>query len=292
MILVTGATGSFGSAAIKHLINKGVATESIGGLVRNEENATLLKEQGVNIQVGDYADTDSMVKAFKGVDQLLLISSNDRGAIENRTLHHTNAIKAATEAGVKHVVYTSFVRTTGHENSAIAGFQNSHLESERFLVESGLNYTILRNGIYQEMVPAFIGQNVFETGTILFPAKDGKASWVLRDELAEVASNVLITKGHDQKTYHLTHTESVGFEQIAKILSTIGGKEVQYNSPILEEFKAILESSGVPGVFIGMLTMWGTGVAEGMMDLKDDTLESLLGRKPTTVRQFLERIYG
>ncbi|QNF34488.1 SDR family oxidoreductase [Adhaeribacter swui] len=292
MILVTGATGNYGSKAIAHLLKKGVAATNIAALVRNEENYQVLAEQGVIIRIGDYADVDSMVKAFAGVDKLLLVSSNDRGAIENRTKHHINAITAAKQANVKHIIYTSFVRKNGHETSAIAGFQNSHVESEKFLKKSGINYTILQNGIYQEMILAFIGDKVTETSTILFPAQAGKASWVLREELAEAAVAILTTQGHVNKTYALTNNTSVSFEQIATFISEALGKEVKYLSPDVEAFKAILEKAGVPEMYIGMFIMWGTAVAEGMMDLEDNTLESLLGRKPTSVKQFIEKIYS
>jgi len=291
MILVTGATGNFGSQAIAHLINKGVPAKDIAALVRSEANDKGLAKQGVDVRIGDYSDVNSMVKAFEGVDQLLLISSSDRGAIENRTKHHINAITAAKEAKVKHITYTSFVRKNGHENSAIAGFQNSHLESEKFLKESGITYTILQNGIYQEMILAFAGEKVAETGTILFPAQEGKAGWVLREELAEAAINVLTGKGHENKTYSLTNNTSVGFEQIATYISESLSKKVRYISPDVEDFKSILAKAGVPEIYIGMFVMWATGIAEGMMDLEDNSLETLLGRKPTSVHQFIAKIY-
>ena len=291
MILVTGATGNFGSKAIAHLLNKGVAANDIAALVRSGENYNSLAEQGVHIRIGDYADVDSMVNAFEEVDQLLLVSSSDRGAIENRTKHHINAITAAKEANVKHIAYTSFVRKPGFESSAIADFEHSHLASESFLKESGITYTILQNGIYQEMILAFIGDKVAETGAILFPAAEGKASWVLREELAEAAVNVLTTEGHENKTYNLTHNTSVGFEEIAKYLSEALHKDIRYNSPDSEEFNTILEKAGVPAMYIEMFVMWGTAISEGMMDLEDTTLELLLGRKPVTVKQFIHRIY-
>ncbi len=126
----------------------------------------------------------------------------------------------------------------------------------------------------------------------MFPAQDGKASWVLREELAETAVNVLTSTGHENKTYRLTHNASVGFEQIAAYISEALDKKVSYNSAGVETFKAILQKSGVPEMYVGMFVMWGTAVAEGMMDLEDMTLESLLGRKPSTVKQFIDRIYG
>ncbi len=291
MILITGATGNFGSKAIQHLLNKGIAAKGIAALVRNREDTQPLSDQGIHVRMGDYADVDSMIKAFEGVEKMLLISSSDRGPVENRTKHHINAITAAKEANVKHIVYTSFVRKPDHEDSAIADFENSHVESEKFLKEIGIDYTILQNGIYQEMILAFVGEKVAETGTILFPAAEGKASWVLREELAEAAINVLTTEGHENKTYNLTNNASVDFEKIARYISEALGREVGYNSPDVEKFKATLEKAGVPDMYIGMFVMWGTAVAEGMMDAEDTTLESLLGRKPTTVKQFIDQIY-
>ena len=95
MILVTGATGNYGSKAIEHLLKKGVAVKDIAALVRSEEKTQSLDEKGITTKIGDYADIDSMIRAFEGVDQLLLVSSSDRGAVENRTKHHINAFKAA-----------------------------------------------------------------------------------------------------------------------------------------------------------------------------------------------------
>ena len=201
MILVTGATGQFGGKAIDHLLKIGIEPSQISALVRDAAKSKGLQEKGIEIRTGDYANYGSLVGAFEGIDKLLLVSSNDRQAVENRTAHHLNVIKAAKEAGVKHIVYTSFVRKPGFENSAIAAFQNSHVESEAYLMNSGMDYTILQNGIYLEMIPIFAGEKVAEKGTIVFPAQTGRASYVLREELAEAAAHILATDGHQNKLY-------------------------------------------------------------------------------------------
>lgn len=291
MILVTGATGQFGSKAVDHLLKKGINPKDISVLVRDTAKAIHLTEQGVQIKEGDYSDPISMVKAFEGIDKLLLVSSNDRAAIENRTQHHKNTIKAAKEANVKHIVYTSFVRKPGFEDSAIAHFQNSHLESEQYLKESGIDYTILQNGIYAEMILAFAGNNIAETGAILFPAGEGKASWTLREELAEAAAHVLITEGHKNKTYTLTNTNSVGFDAIARDISDVLRKKIKY-MPEINEFKTILSNAGAPEMYIGMLVMWGTALAQHTMDKEDDTLSIFLGREPTSVSHFLRNKFN
>ena len=291
MILVTGATGQYGAKVLEHLVKKGVEAQHITALVRDAAKGQRLQDQGIELRIGDYTDVDSLARAFQGVDQLLLVSSNDRGAVENRTAQHVNVIKAAKEAQVKHLIYTSFVRKPAFKDSAIADFLDSHAQTEQALKDSGLPYTILQNGIYLEMIPVFAGEKVAETGRIMFPAQAGKASWVLREELAEAAAHVLTTEGHENKTYVLANTEATSFQDIARDLSGTLGKEVDYQSPPVAAFQAILKQVGVPDLYIGMFTTWASAVAEGILDVQDATLASFLGRKPTTTAQFLTQVY-
>jgi NAD(P)H dehydrogenase (quinone) len=292
MILVTGATGQFGYKAIDHLLKKGSHSSEISALVRDVEKAKSLAEKGLELRVGDYNDHGSLVNAFHGIDKLLLVSSNDRQGFENRARQHINVINAAKEAQVNHIVYTSFVRKPQFEDSAIAAFQDSHVQTEDALKESGINYTILQNGIYLEMIPVFAGDKVAETGTILFPAEAGKASFVLREDLAEAAAHVLSTEAHENKTYQLTNSQSITFYEIADALSIPLAKEVKYNSPSVDEFEMLLRKAGVPDLYIGMFTMWGSALAQGTMDVEDDTLCAFLGRKPTSMAQFMNQKYG
>ena len=292
MILVTGATGQYGSKTIDHLIKKGANPSGISALVREVEKAKSLADKGIELRVGDYNNFNSLTNAFSGIDKLLLVSSNDKQAIENRTTQHINVINAAKEAQVKHIIYTSFVRKPHFEDSAIAKFQNSHVQTEEALKESGMNYTILQNGIYLEMIPVFTGDKVAETGSIFFPAQAGKASFVLREELAEAAAHVLLTESHENKVYQLTNTESVTFEEIADAISISLAKKVNYSSPSVDQFETRLRKFGVPDLYIGMFTMWAMAQAQGTMDVEANTLQVFLGKKPTSMRQFINRIYG
>jgi NAD(P)H dehydrogenase (quinone) len=292
MILVTGATGQYGTKVLEHLLQKGIKAPHLAALVRDAAKGQALQDQGIELRVGDYADVASLVSAFQGVDTLLLVSSNDRGAVENRTAHHLNVIHAAKVARVKYLVYTSFVTKPGFQDSAIAGFLTSHAQTEQALKDSGLTYTILQNGIYLEMIPLFAGAQVAETGVILFPAQAGKANWVLRAELAEAAAHVLTTEGHENKTYVLANPEATSFQDIAQNLSDRLGKNIRYQSPPVEEFQAILQQAGVPQVYLGLFTMWARAVAQGMLEVEHTTLATFLGRQPTTMAQFITQVYS
>ena len=79
----------------------------------------------------------------------------------------------------------------------------SHLKTEEALKASGMDYTILKNTLYMDLVPAFLGENVIESGLIYLPAGNGRVAAVLRSEMAEAAANVLTSGNHAMKTYHL-----------------------------------------------------------------------------------------
>lgn len=286
-ILITGANGNYGKSTLDFLLKKGLNPDQLVGLVRNAENGAELKKLGIEVRIGDYSNYDSLVEAFQGIEKVLLISGTD---VENRSKQHGNVIKAAKEAGVKHIAYTSVERKNESETSPLAFVAKSHLETEKLLKESGLNYTILRNTLYLDFLPMFLGEKVLETG-IYLPAAEGKAGLALRSEMAEATANILASEGHESKEYHFSNSENVSFGEIAGILKEITGKEVAYFSPDSETFSQTLLAAGVPGEFVGILAGFAKGIAEGELETATTDLEDLLGRKPTSVRDFLRSVY-
>lgn len=289
MILVTGATGQLGSLVIYSLLEKGIKANEISALVRNMEKAGDLKKKGVNLKFGNYDDYTSLVHAFKGTDKLLFVSGND---LATRLTQHENIVKAAKEAGVKHIIYTSFERRNESENSPLGMLAQSHLETERWLKESGLTFTILKNNVYMDSIPFFLGDKVLETSTIYFPAGNGKVSAVLRSEYAEATANILTSSGHENKTYDFTNVEAQSYDEIAKYISEITGKTIQYISPSVNEYKQTLINAGVPADFIGILASFALAQEQGDLNIVSNDLKNLLGRKPTSLKEFLKTTYS
>lgn len=288
MILVTGATGEFGKHAVQQLMKKGVNTADISVLSRSMEKANNYKEDGITVKIGDYTNYDSLVKAFEGVDKLLFVSSSE---IENRAEQHQNVVRAAKATGVKNIVYTSFMRNQETDNSAIAFLMDSHLKTEKWIKDSGIAYTFLQNATYLDMLPMFIGEQVLETGVIMQPAENGKSSSVLRQELAEAAAAVLTSEGHENKAYPLVNNQAISYNEVAELIAEISGKNITYKSPSPEEYQATLKTYGVPDEYIGLFTSFSVAQANGELEMSDNSLEKLLGRKPTTAKEFLTKIY-
>ena len=289
MILVTGATGQFGKSAIDSLLKNGISSNHIVALVRDEEKVDDLKARGVVVRAGDYDQYASLVNAFQGVEKLLFVSSSD---VVNRSAQHENVVEAAKEAGVKHIVYTSFLGKDETESSPLWIVVESHLKTEAWLKESGLHYTILKNTLYMDLVPAFLGENVLESGVIYLPAGDGKVGAVLRSEMAEAAANVLSSDQHAGKTYEFTSHEAFSYEEVAHQLAEITGKTINYISPTADQYMQTLTEHGVPADYIGLFTGFAVAQAKGELETVGSDLEHLLGRKPTDIQTFLSQVYA
>jgi NAD(P)H dehydrogenase (quinone) len=289
-IMVTGATGPLGSAVIESLLEK-TSSANIAALVRDPAKAANLAARGVELRTGDYNDYASLVAAFKDIDSLYFVSGND---IAGRIPQHENIIRAAVEAGIRRVLYTSFQRKDETETSPIAFVAKSHLHTEQLLKTSGLTYVFLQHGIYTDMIPVFAGPQLLETKTLYQPAGDGKTAFAVRTDLAEAGANVLLdtTGRYDNKIFELSGSEAVSYQEVAASISQITGLPITYYSPSLEEFKNTMTGAGLPEEIITIVSGFATAIKTGEFDRTTGQLEQLLGRKPQTPAQFLAKVYG
>ena len=267
---VTGATGQLGRMVIEKLIEK-VSSEIIVALVRSPQKALDL---GVEAREFDYNKTENLVNALKGIDNLLLISANEIG---KRATQHKNVIEAAKKAGVKWIVYTSILRA----DTSTLSLAGEHLATEAALKESGIQYTLLRNGWYTENYTGSV-KGAVAGGAFLGSAGYGKISSAVRSDFAEAAALVL-TGGHNHKgnIYELAGDEAYTLADLAAEISRQTGKDIPYKNLPENEYAAILKSFGLPDGYANAIAGWDISASKG--DLFDNThqLSKLIG-KPTT----------
>lgn len=287
MILVTGANGHLGRAIIDSLIKKGVSANNIIGLVREEAKAVDLIAKGIELRVGDYDWYTTLVKAFAGVEKLILVSGRD---LTNRIEQHDNVITAAKEAGVNRLLYTSFFDGNEVKDSPFDFVSSSVKATDATIKGSGIAYTLFKDNLYSELLPAMFGQNVLKNG-IYLPAGEGKAAYVTRPDIAEAIANVAIQDGHLNREYNISNTENVSLAEVASILSEIAGTEIKYVSPSQADFIATMEKNGLPLQAIKIFAGISEAIKSGEFQSATTDLEMLLGKKPTTMKQFLKQTY-
>lgn len=283
-ILVTGATGHLGSTVITTLL-KGLSHNQIVIITRKEEKRVEFEKKGFNAYLGDYDDKGSLERAMRNVDTVLLVSAGDQG---DRMHEHRNVIDAAVKTQVKNISYTS--RSLKDRASLANKLMNDHFDTEDYIKESGLKYTIFRNVLYMDTIPLFVGEQVFETG-IFQPAGDGRVAFALRREMGEAMANVLLNEACENKTYQFTGSKTYSFYDVAAALSELSGKDVKYNPVEAAEFRRLMTERGLPQAAVKKIIDFNTDIRNGQESEITNDLETKLGRKPASLREGLKELF-
>jgi NAD(P)H dehydrogenase (quinone) len=266
---VTGATGQLGTLVIKEL-KKRIPNDEIVALVRSPEKASNL---GVETRKFDYSNRDGLTESLKGIDRLLLISSNEIG---QRAKQHLNVIEAAWKNGVKWIVYTSLLRA---DNSSLS-LAAEHHTTEQAIIDSGIDYTILRNGWYTENYANTI-KGAVDGGAYIGSASNGRISSASRADYAEAAAVVITNESHKGKIYELAGDDSYTLHDLAAEVSKQSGKKIPYKNLTEGEYIEALKSFNVPGPLAEAIAGWDVSASND--DLYDDSHQlSLIIGRPTT----------
>lgn len=276
---VTGATGQFGGLVVDGLIARGVAASDIVAIVRDEVKAKSLSDSGVQVRVADYGDADALRSALAGVDKLLLVSGSEVG---QRVAQHTNVIDAAEAAGVSLIAYTSLLKA---DTSGVS-LAVEHVATEQRLAASSIPSVLLRNGWYWENYQASLQQTV-DSGVLLGAAADGKLAAASRADFAAAAVQVLVSEGHEGKTYELGGDERLTYTELAAVIAQVSGKPVVSKDVSEAEYCSILEGAGLPDFVAEMLASADAGIARGDLDTDSGDLQKLIGRASTPVAEIL-----
>jgi NAD(P)H dehydrogenase (quinone) len=285
MILVTGATGHLGSAAVSHLL-KNTAVDNIVAFARDENKAGHLKGKGIEVRLGTYDDISSLDLAMQGIEKLLLISGNG----PNRLQQHKNVVAAAKKAGIKHIIFTS-IALKDMKTSAIRSLMEDLYQAEDYIKESGLTYTVLRNTLYTGATPLFAGEKVIKTG-INLPTGNGKVPFALRREMGEAAANTLLQNGHENQTYEITGSNLYSYGDVANALSALSGKTVNYADADPVKFPIQLKEFGLPDIVVLLVTGFSADVKNHQFEIVTKDLEKLLGRKPAAIKEGLKEVFN
>lgn len=293
-IIITGASGQFGRATVQGLLTRVPASDLIL-VTRDPRKLADFAALGAVVRRGDYDEPDSLATAFAGGERMLLMSAVKVGS---RLPQHHNAIEAAIAAGVRHIVYTSYVGKDG-ENPSLA--VSDHRGTEQMLRGCGTDWTILRNSQYIDAVIEAQAPHALRNRRWLASAGDGRIAPVAREDCVRCAVAVLAEAGHRDVTYDITGPELLSYRDIAVLISEVADAPVDYVVTDDEGMYAFFDGLGIPRVAVADQVVdaipWSSddmvsverSIREGFMAVLTDHVERLTGRTPISIREFAIR---
>lgn len=270
---ITGSTGALGRLVARALSEQGIEQRL---LVRDPARAPELA--GASVARTSYADPGLARASLEGVTTLFMVSGAEA---EDRLQQHRTFLDAAAEAGVEHVVYTSFL---GAAEDCTFTLGRDHWATEQHVRARGLGHTFLRDSFYLDFLPDLVG----EDGVIRGPAGDGRVAAVTRADIARSAVAVLIDPtAHQDRTYDLTGPEALSFDEVAALLTAHTGRTVTYHDESVEEAYASRLRWPAPQWQYDAWVSTYTAIAAGELATVTDHVERLTGRAPTGLASYL-----
>lgn len=278
MFLITGANGAlFGRPVLDRLRQLAPDTDIVAG-TRDPDSAPDLAQTGVAVRRVDFDDSASLKSAFAGVKAALINGTNYGTPADRRGGQHAAAIRAATEAGVERIVYTSWPDPDRYPLPLMADFANS----EALLRKLSPGATILRTTYGLAQAVARDVTTAVASGTLSVPAAQARTAPAHIDDLAEATARVLAlaTDEHRGKLYTLTAADSIDWADLARLASTIGGIPVEYQSISDDQFTSTATTQGVPADLAEMLLGVYRAFRAGWTGTPTGDLATILRRTP------------
>jgi uncharacterized protein YbjT (DUF2867 family) len=270
MILVTGATGNVGSAAVRLLAAR---HHPVRALVRDPSRAP---HRNVEIVIGDFGRPDTLDAAMRGIDTVLLVSP----AVPAQEIA---VIDSAVRQGVTHVVKI----TSKASADSPVDRRRGQAQIEAHLDTAGLAYTLLRSNAYMQNLLA-LAPMIRQTGGFVMSAGDGQVGMIDARDVAAVAAAVAAApKEHAGQTYWLTGPGLISYADVARELSAALGHAVGYRRISPAEHRAAMIAAGVPeAVATSNAQAFGL-IAEGDAAWLSDDVKSITGTPPRPLRSFI-----
>jgi len=271
--LVTGATGTVGSAVLRALDDRAATVRAAARSPPGDGPA----DEWVTF---DFERPETWGAALSDVDACFLL----RPPQLSRVGPIREFVDAAARVGVAHCVVLSVL---GAERNPLL----PHRRIERHVEQSGLTWTFLR--------PSFFTQNLIEVhgdalrrGEIAVPAGDGETSFVDARDVGSVAAVALTEPGHDGVAYDLAGPAALPYDEVAAVASEVLGYPVEYTNPSLPAFLLRERRRGRPLGFSVVMAGIDTTAGLGLAGRVTNDVERVLGRPPRDVRTFFEDYQG
>jgi uncharacterized protein YbjT (DUF2867 family) len=273
-VLVTGATGTTGSALVQVLSQRDVPVRV---MVRRAADATRVGATLESAVVADFDDPDSLMAAVQGVSRAYLVTPSSEAAEAQQTRFAEIAANAGVELLVKLSQY-------GADEASPVRFLRYHAAVERRIRELGLAFTFLRPNLYFQGLLAF-SPLIATEGRFFAPIGTARVSAVDIRDIAEVAAAALTEQGHAGQTHTITGPAAISHREIAAALSRATERDIAFVDVPPEAFADSLRDVLPPWQVDGLVEDYAH-YARGEAETIHSTVADVTGHQPRDIDQF------
>jgi len=265
-----------GSATAKALNEKGITFRA---LIRNEEKRGDIESLGGEVVIGSIENKEAVDQSMVDVETALILLPNS----ENQLSLEKQLVDSAKQAGAKRVVKMSSIEATPDATSPIPKL---HLESEEYIKQSGLSWTMIKPNFYMQNLLASAG-TIKDQGKIFLPMGEGKTGMIDTTDVGKVLAKVLSEDGHKSMNHEITGPEILSFNEVAEIFSKGLDKQVDYVDVPLAAYKETLGQFLTNQWHLDAVIDLFKGIADGGIEEKTDTYSELMGESPKSLSEFI-----
>jgi NAD(P)H dehydrogenase (quinone) len=275
-VAVTAASGNLGQLLLPELVRL-IGADNVVGIARTPDK---ISTPGIETRQGDYEHASDWPVALEGIDTVVLISSP--AGPWDRVQMHRHVIEGAKQAGVRKILYSSVTGNGKEADTLYAPVAAINRQAEQDIQESGLEWSVPRNGLYLEFDVAHIVNAANEDNIFHNNGGEGRCGYITRDEIAVATAQMTVDDRHNGKIYNLVgecHTQT----ELVQMVNEIYCLEIRYEPITDEECLAKLEP--LRGEIVAnMLTGCYQCIRSGAYDVVSD-FEAATGRPAKSMMQ-------
>jgi NAD(P)H dehydrogenase (quinone) len=287
--IVSGASGELGTLVVRELLKRGVAPQDLILVSHRPERLAEFAAMGATVREGDLTRPETLVPAYTGGTKMVLLAVGVNMK-EPRSVLHKRGIDAAVKAGVRHIIYTSWIAAADSKSQ----ISTDHRLTEEALRASGKQWTILRIGEYADNWVLGAARNMAARGrAVQIPDERWSAPTLYADDAAATAGALLSPSAVNQ-IYYITGPERITQTDIARVTSEVAGRKIEV---VPGKAGVGLENPVAPRPDAGFVRPdMAPPVGEPNLpsftaaQLADNVrrFRQLTGRNPTSLRQMIE----
>lgn len=224
-ILIVGATGTLGRQIARHAIDEGYEVRC---LVRSLNKASFLKEWGAELVKGDFCKPQTLPDALEGIEAV--IDAATSRATESLSIKQIdwdgklNLIKASQEANIKRYVFFSILNAEKYPEVPLMEIKHC---TEKFLQESGLNYTILKPSGFMQGLIAQYGIPILDNQSVWVSGESTPIAYMNTQDVAKFAIRALEVPETENQSFPVVGTRAWTAQEIITLCERLSGKEAK-----------------------------------------------------------------